>query len=78
MHKDSFYFDGFFSELKIKRWNRGGSNQTSPDPESDMINIPSPTFKTTTRTSKTSNLTTCKIPRKMDLHLTNTIHVANR
>ena len=57
----------FQSWIKNKGWNRGGSIQTSPDP--DMINIP-PTFRTTTRTSHTSNLTTCKIPRKIDLLLT--------
>ena len=76
MHKDSTVITlTVFSELKIKRWNRGGSNQTSPDSESDMINIPPPTFKTTTRPySHTSNLTTVyKIPRKINLHLTNTI-----
>ena len=54
----------FQSWIKNKGWNRGGSIQTFPDP--DMINIP-PTFRTTTRTSHTSNLTTCKIPRKIDL-----------
>ena len=61
MHEDSTVIAlTVFSKLKIKRWNRGGSNQTSPDSESDMINIPPPTFKTTTRPySHTSNLTTC-------------------
>ena len=60
----SFFFQSWINN---KGWNRGGSIQTSPDP--DMINIP-PTFRTTTRTSHTSNLTTCKIPRKIDLLLT--------
>ena len=61
MHEDSTVIAlTVFSELKIKRWNRGGSIQMSPDSESDMMNIPTPTFKTTTRTnSHTSNLTTC-------------------
>ena len=61
MHEDSTVIAlTVFSELKIKRWNRGGSIQMSPDSESDMINISTPTFKTTTRTnSHTSNLTTC-------------------
>ena len=61
MHEDSTVIALMvFSELKIKRWNRGGSIQMSPDSYSDMINIPKPTFKTTTRTnSHTSNLTTC-------------------
>ena len=61
MHEDSTVIAlTVFSELKIKRWNRGGSIQMSPDSESDLINIPTPTFKTTTRTnSHTSNLTTC-------------------
>ena len=61
MHEDSTVIAlTVFSELKIKRWNRGGSIQMFPDSESDMINIPTPTFKTTTRTnSHTSNLTTC-------------------
>ena len=75
MHKDSTVITfTVFSELKIKRWNRGGSNQTSPDSESDMINIPPPTFKTTTRTnSHTSNLTIClqdtkKNQPSLDLH----------
>ena len=61
MHEDSTVIAlTVFSELKIKRWNRGGSIQMSPDSESDLINIPTPTFKTTTRTNfHTSNLTTC-------------------
>ena len=63
MHEDSTVIAlTVFSELKIKRWNRGGSIQMSPDSESDMINIPTPTFKTTTRTNShtlSSNLTTC-------------------
>ena len=68
MHNDNPAKSVFFqSWIKNKGWNRGGSIQTSPDPESDMINIPPPTFRTTTRTSHTSNLTTCKIPRKTDL-----------
>ena len=76
MHKDSTVITlTVVSELKIKRWNRGGSIQMSPDSESDMINNPTPTFQTTTSTnSDTSNLTTVyKIPRKINLHLTNTI-----
>ena len=67
--KSALLFFFFQSWIKIKRWIRGGSNQTSPDPESDMINIP-PTFRTTTRNSHTSHLTTCKIPRKIDLLFT--------